>query len=174
MTYALIFIGGEQYEEREVKRGGNATLYFLTETLVGKFMGNGGRGILRNDQAARRELQGEADIAQLLHENGFPVARPYGVHDIGLHYFSRANGQRVTEKFPCFVQDFLDFPQLAELDYASRIEGMVKAKKVIARPREDFGLQAARDVLSERNILFNPKTREIRLVDFAEWIFEGM
>lgn len=174
MIDAIIFIGREQYEEPQFKRGGSATLYFLTDTLLGKFIGNGGRGTLRNDSRARQMLQKEANIAQYLYENAAPIARPYGVHDIGLHYTIRGTDRRVVERYPCFVQDFEDFPALDELDYNLRVEGMVLAKKAVRYLKEKTGLIWGRDILSERNILFSPERREVRLVDFSEWIFEGM
>jgi hypothetical protein len=173
MVTAIIFIGRERYEEPIFRTGGEATMYFLTERLLGKFMGNGGRGTLRNDTQAVRTLQREAGIARFLFENGAPIARPYGVMEIGLHYNTR-DGQRLSEKFPCFVQDYEDFPTLNDLDYNLRVEGMVHAKHAVEKLRDRFGLIINRDVLSEKNILFSPTKKEVRLVDFTEWVFEGM
>ncbi|VVB79360.1 Uncharacterised protein [uncultured archaeon] len=173
MSTELIWIGREQYEEQVFRRGGSSTIYFLTDNLLGKFIGNG-RGSLRADPAARKLLQREAKIAQFLYENDVPVARPYGVHDIPLHYSLRQTGRRVEEKFPCFVQEFLDVPMLRSLEYIQRVEGMVMARRLLEELGERVGLASARDALSESNILFNPTSREIRLVDFAEWAFQGM
>lgn len=140
--------------------GGFGAVFQLSPNVCGKiiYVGKTKRNL------AIKRLSGELDILKVLYEGNVAVPKPFGVYDVDFNLDESDNPIR-----PALVMEFFNGVR-AGSTYNPRLSDRIqKRARIELEKARKLGICEGSDWNNGNNVLYNPESDRICLVDFGLW-----